>query len=156
VRVGNAVVADAVWTYESPYDALAAIRGHLAFYPDRVDAIDVGGASGQCRAGTSTRMSEEAFAVSSAPARDRFVKHLIALSSPGRASSCGTLGLPVLPVVPAAGERASHGTDEHEDEAKNQQDGPDSLENAQPQNDAQDKQNCADDDHAVLPTLVRG
>lgn len=32
--------ADAAWTYEAPYDAVAAIRGHLAFYPDRVDAIE--------------------------------------------------------------------------------------------------------------------
>lgn len=30
---------DAVWTYESPYDSVAAIRNHLAFYPDRVDEI---------------------------------------------------------------------------------------------------------------------
>jgi len=35
---------DAVWTYEAPYDAVAAIRGHVAFYPDRVDSIDVGAA----------------------------------------------------------------------------------------------------------------
>lgn len=26
----------AVWTYETPHDAVAAIAGHLAFYPDRV------------------------------------------------------------------------------------------------------------------------
>ncbi len=32
---------DAVWTYETPYPAVAAIRDHLAFYPDRVDAIEV-------------------------------------------------------------------------------------------------------------------
>ena len=32
--------ADAVWTYEAPYDAVAAIRDHLAFYPDRMDAIE--------------------------------------------------------------------------------------------------------------------
>jgi len=32
---------DAVWTYEAPYPAVAAIAGHLAFYPDRVDAIEV-------------------------------------------------------------------------------------------------------------------
>lgn len=29
--------ANAVWTYESPYDAVAPIRDHLAFYPDQVD-----------------------------------------------------------------------------------------------------------------------
>jgi uncharacterized protein (DUF427 family) len=28
---------NAVWTYETPYDAVADIRDHLAFYPDRVD-----------------------------------------------------------------------------------------------------------------------
>lgn len=31
---------NAVWTYEAPYDAVAAIKDHLAFYPDRVDAIE--------------------------------------------------------------------------------------------------------------------
>ena len=30
---------NAVWSYEEPYPAVAAIRGHLAFYPDRVDEI---------------------------------------------------------------------------------------------------------------------
>jgi uncharacterized protein (DUF427 family) len=29
-----------VWTYESPYAAVADIRNYLAFYPDRVDAIE--------------------------------------------------------------------------------------------------------------------
>ena len=29
-------VADAVWTYEQPFDAVAEIAGHLAFYPDKV------------------------------------------------------------------------------------------------------------------------
>lgn len=32
--------ANAVWTYEAPYEAVAVIRDHLAFYPDRVDAIE--------------------------------------------------------------------------------------------------------------------
>ncbi|MBO9602000.1 MAG: DUF427 domain-containing protein [Novosphingobium sp.] len=32
--------ADAVWTYEAPYAAVAAIKDRLAFYPDRVDAIE--------------------------------------------------------------------------------------------------------------------
>jgi uncharacterized protein (DUF427 family) len=31
---------NAVWTYDAPYDAVAEIAGHLAFYPDRVDAIE--------------------------------------------------------------------------------------------------------------------
>ncbi len=30
---------NAVWSYEAPYPAVAAIRGHLAFYPGRVDEI---------------------------------------------------------------------------------------------------------------------
>ena len=29
-------VEDAAWTYEQPYDAVAQIQGHLAFYPDKV------------------------------------------------------------------------------------------------------------------------
>jgi uncharacterized protein (DUF427 family) len=31
---------NAVWSYEQPIAAVAAIREHLAFYPDKVDAID--------------------------------------------------------------------------------------------------------------------
>ena len=29
-------VSDAVWTYETPYPAVAQIAGHVAFYPNRV------------------------------------------------------------------------------------------------------------------------
>ena len=32
---------NAVWTYASPFQAVAAIKGYLAFYPDRVDAIEL-------------------------------------------------------------------------------------------------------------------
>jgi len=32
---------NAVWSYEEPYAAVAAIRNYVAFYPDRVDAIEV-------------------------------------------------------------------------------------------------------------------
>ncbi|MNT16729.1 hypothetical protein D3C72_1518450 [compost metagenome] len=31
---------NAVWTYEDPYAAVAPIRDHLAFYTDRIDAIE--------------------------------------------------------------------------------------------------------------------
>ena len=30
-------VDDAIWTYEQPYEAVAAIKGHIAFYPDKAD-----------------------------------------------------------------------------------------------------------------------
>jgi uncharacterized protein (DUF427 family) len=32
---------DAIWVYEQPHDAVAEIKDHVAFYPDRVDAIDI-------------------------------------------------------------------------------------------------------------------
>jgi uncharacterized protein (DUF427 family) len=38
---GGDKARNAVWTYESPYPSVAAIAGHLAFYPDRVDSIDL-------------------------------------------------------------------------------------------------------------------
>jgi uncharacterized protein (DUF427 family) len=40
IRSGPRTVENAVWSYESPYEAMAPIKGHLAFYPDRVDAIE--------------------------------------------------------------------------------------------------------------------
>jgi uncharacterized protein (DUF427 family) len=40
IRTGARVVENAVWSYESPYSDVAAIAGHLAFYADRVDAIE--------------------------------------------------------------------------------------------------------------------
>jgi uncharacterized protein (DUF427 family) len=36
---------NAVWTYEAPYPAMEAIRGHLAFYPDRVEFREAGDAA---------------------------------------------------------------------------------------------------------------
>jgi uncharacterized protein (DUF427 family) len=41
VPSGGERAVNAVWTYEQPYDAVAAIRDHVAFYPDRVDAIEL-------------------------------------------------------------------------------------------------------------------
>ena len=30
-------VDDAIWAYEEPYEAVAAIAGHVAFYPDKAE-----------------------------------------------------------------------------------------------------------------------
>jgi uncharacterized protein (DUF427 family) len=40
LRVDGRTAENAVWTYETPYPAMAAIKGHLAFYPERVDRIE--------------------------------------------------------------------------------------------------------------------
>ena len=37
---GGERTVNAVWTYEAPFDAVAPIKTYLAFYSDRVDAID--------------------------------------------------------------------------------------------------------------------
>jgi len=39
VLAGGEKSVNAVWTYEDPYPAVAQIKGHVAFYPDRVDEI---------------------------------------------------------------------------------------------------------------------
>ena len=36
---GGRTEENAVWSYEQPYDEVAAIKEHLAFYPNKVDAI---------------------------------------------------------------------------------------------------------------------
>ena len=43
IAAGGERSVNAVWTYEAPYAAVSAIREHLAFYPDRVDAIEIDG-----------------------------------------------------------------------------------------------------------------
>ena len=40
IRSGPRTVENAVWSYEAPYDEMAPIKGYLAFYGDRVDAIE--------------------------------------------------------------------------------------------------------------------
>ena len=40
ITVDGSTAKNAVWTYEAPYDAVAEIKGYLAFYPDRVDSIE--------------------------------------------------------------------------------------------------------------------
>ena len=40
IPLGAERSVNAVWAYEAPYAAVAAIMDHVAFYPDRVDAIE--------------------------------------------------------------------------------------------------------------------
>ena len=40
IPLGGDRSVNAVWTYEAPYPAVAEIKDHVAFYPDRVDAIE--------------------------------------------------------------------------------------------------------------------
>jgi uncharacterized protein (DUF427 family) len=40
IPLGGERATNAVWSYEAPYAAVAVIKDHLAFYPDRVDAIE--------------------------------------------------------------------------------------------------------------------
>ncbi|WP_433831930.1 DUF427 domain-containing protein [Actinoplanes sp. CA-015351] len=41
IPVGGDKSVDAIWEYTAPYDAVAPIVNHVAFYPDRVDSIEV-------------------------------------------------------------------------------------------------------------------
>ncbi|PZM16176.1 DUF427 domain-containing protein [Rhizobium tubonense] len=41
IPAGGERSQNAIWTYESPYDAVAEIKDHMAFYPNRVDSIEV-------------------------------------------------------------------------------------------------------------------
>jgi len=36
INAGGASIADAIWSYETPFPAMAEIAGYLAFYPDKV------------------------------------------------------------------------------------------------------------------------
>ena len=41
IPIGGSRSENAVWTYERPHEAVDRIREYLAFYPSRVDAIEV-------------------------------------------------------------------------------------------------------------------
>jgi uncharacterized protein (DUF427 family) len=41
IPLGGAKSINAVWTYEKPYAAVAAIMGHLAFYRERIDSLEI-------------------------------------------------------------------------------------------------------------------
>ncbi|MBI5248756.1 MAG: DUF427 domain-containing protein [Desulfomonile tiedjei] len=40
IRVGDRTEENAVWSYESPYPSVVEIKDYLAFYANRVDAIE--------------------------------------------------------------------------------------------------------------------
>jgi uncharacterized protein (DUF427 family) len=40
LKVNGSTAENAVWTYEEPFPAVAEIKDHLAFDPDRVDRIE--------------------------------------------------------------------------------------------------------------------
>ena len=39
IPAGGGRSLNAVWTYETPFEAMAQIKGYVALYPDRVDKI---------------------------------------------------------------------------------------------------------------------
>ncbi len=41
IQVGEREAGNAVWSYEHPFDEMAAMKDYMAFYGDRVDAIEV-------------------------------------------------------------------------------------------------------------------
>jgi uncharacterized protein (DUF427 family) len=41
IPAGGDRSVNAVWTYETPFEAMAQIKDYVAFYPDRVDEIRV-------------------------------------------------------------------------------------------------------------------
>jgi|ERR1700689_117836 len=43
IPVGGERSLNAAWSYEAPYAAVSAIREYLAFYPARVDSIEIDG-----------------------------------------------------------------------------------------------------------------
>ncbi|GIF05641.1 DUF427 domain-containing protein [Actinoplanes siamensis] len=42
INVDGQRAVDAIWEYADPYDAVAEIKDHVAFYPDRVESIRIG------------------------------------------------------------------------------------------------------------------
>jgi len=41
IPAGGERSVNAIWTYESPYPSVGRIKDYMAFYPDRVDSIDI-------------------------------------------------------------------------------------------------------------------
>ena len=40
ITAGGLTAKNAAWSYEAPFPAMAEIAGHVAFYPEKVDAIE--------------------------------------------------------------------------------------------------------------------
>jgi uncharacterized protein (DUF427 family) len=40
IPIGGDKAVNSVWTYETPYPSVAQIKDYVAFYPNRVDAIE--------------------------------------------------------------------------------------------------------------------
>ena len=43
VNAGGKVLENSIWTYETPFPAMAELSGHLAFYPDKVKIEELPG-----------------------------------------------------------------------------------------------------------------
>lgn len=41
LEVGGKSSENAIWGYQSPYDEMTGLAGHYAFYPNRVDGIEI-------------------------------------------------------------------------------------------------------------------
>ena len=39
--VGGDRSVNAIWSYRTPHEAVATIKDHVAFYPDRIDTIEI-------------------------------------------------------------------------------------------------------------------
>jgi len=42
VNIGGKTAENAVWTYETPIDSVAVIKGYVSFYAEKMDAIEEG------------------------------------------------------------------------------------------------------------------
>jgi len=42
IKAGGKTLENSIWTYETPFPAMAEITNHLAFYPDKVTIEEVG------------------------------------------------------------------------------------------------------------------
>jgi uncharacterized protein (DUF427 family) len=40
IRTDGLTAQNAIWSYEQPFEAVAAIAGYMAFYPNRVDSLE--------------------------------------------------------------------------------------------------------------------